>query len=330
MIVALSLLAYAVVLAAAGPRLLQAGSWADRAPRLAIAAWQALTTAIISSVVLAGLALTFPTVRVSNDLAALLHSCVMAIQAHYASPGGAAAGATGAVLALAVLGRAIWCLGAALSGAARERSRHAQALDLVATAGPRTGIVVLDAAEAAVYCLPGRRQRTVVTTGALQALGEDQLDAVLAHEHTHLAERHDLILGMAGAMAAAFPAVAAFRSAAAETARLIELRADDAAAERAGRLTLASALLAVASGRHGHAVPSAALAAGGSGAGARIRRLIPPRSPLGRARTAAGSMSLALLLALPVLVLGGPAAAAAGHTVCPTAADGAGIEVPVR
>ncbi|MBO1269677.1 M56 family metallopeptidase [Arthrobacter cavernae] len=328
MIVALSLLGYALVLAVAGPRLLRAASWADRAPRLAIAAWQALTVTILASVALAGLALTFPTVSVSGDLAELLRACVMAIREQYASPGGAAAGATGAVLSLAVLGRTVWCIGAGLAGMTRERARHSRILDIVGHTDGHRGVVVLDSDEPAVYCLPGRRRRTVVTTGALQALDEAQLDAVLAHEHAHLSERHDLVLGLSRALASAFPAVALFRLAAEETARLVELRADDAAAARSGRLTVAGALLAVASGGIAHLSPAVALAAGGSGAAARVRRLIPPNNPLGRARTAAGLFAVAALFALPVLLLGGPAAAAAGHNLCPDANASASSPAP--
>ncbi|KRE60534.1 peptidase M48 [Arthrobacter sp. Soil736] len=319
MIVALSLLGYALMLGLAGPRLLRPDSWADRAPRLAIAAWQALSVTILVSVALAGLALTFPTVTVSGDLAQLLRSCVMAIQEQYASPGGVAAGAAGAVLALAILGRTVGCLAAGLARMAHERAHHHRILDMVGKADPGRGVVVLDSNESAVYCLPGRRRRTVVTTGALLALDDVQLDAVLAHEHAHLAERHDLILGLARALASAFPAVGVFRLAADETARLIELRADDAAAARSGRLTVAGALLAVAAGGTGNLAPSVAFAAGGSGTASRVRRLIPPQNPLGRTRTALGSFAVAALLALPVLVLGGPAAAAAGHNFCPGA-----------
>lgn len=319
MIVALSLLAYALLLGAVGPRLLRSASWADRAPRLAIAAWQALTVTILTSVALAGMALTVPTMTVSGDLAELLRACVMAIQEQYASPGGAAAGAAGAVLALAILGRTLWCIGAGLAGMARERSHHSRVLDMVGHADHRRGVVVLDSDESAVYCLPGRRRQTVVTTGALKALDDGQLEAVLAHEQAHLSERHDLVLGLSRALASAFPAIAIFSDAAEETARLVELRADDAAAARSGRLTVAGALLAVASGGVGHLAPAVALAAGGSGAAARVRRLIPPQNPLGRTRTAAGSLAVAVLLALPVLVLGSPAAAAAGHNLCPDA-----------
>ena len=327
MIPALSLLAYALTLALAGPRLLRAASWTDRAPRLAIAAWQALTVTVLASVTLAGAALTFPTVGVSRDLAGLLRACIMAIKEQYASPGGAAAGTTGAVLALGIFGRTLWCLGTGLGDMARERARHGRILDIVGRDDAHPGVIALDSDESTVYCLPGRRRRTVITTAALQALDDAQLDAVLAHEQAHLSERHDLILGFSRALAAAFPGIALFRLASTETARLIELRADDAAAARSGRLTVAGALLAVASpGKT--PLPAVALAAGGAGAAARVRRLIPPHNPLGRARTAAGSLAVAALFTLPVLLLGGPAAAAAGQNLCPDTIVSAGSPAP--
>jgi len=173
MIVAASLLGYALLLAVAGPRLLTRGAWAERAPRLGIIAWQSLTATVLVAVALAGLALVMPTVRVSADLANLLQACVMALRAQYATPGGAAAGAAGAVLALAVVGRAGYCLIATLAVAVRGRSRHCAVLARVAAPAPQLGAVVLDEAAPAVYCLPGRRRRIVVTTGAMELLADD-------------------------------------------------------------------------------------------------------------------------------------------------------------
>jgi hypothetical protein len=77
---------YAVLLCTLAPRLLRGASWAERAPRLGIVVWQVLGASALTSAVLAGLALTVPTVRVSADLAQLLQACVMALTAQYASP----------------------------------------------------------------------------------------------------------------------------------------------------------------------------------------------------------------------------------------------------
>jgi Zn-dependent protease with chaperone function len=320
-IVAAVLFAYAALLCTLAPRLLRGAGWAERAPRLGIVVWQVMCASALTAAVLAGLALTVPTVRVSADLAQLLQACVMALTAQYASPGGAAAGAAGAVLALAVLGRLAWCTGAALLRIHGERREHRTVLDMVGRADPVRGVVVLDHDEPAAYCLPGRHRRTVITTGALGTLDDDQLAAVLAHEQAHQAERHDAVLAWAQTLAVAFPRIPLFHAAEAEIARLVEMRADDVAADRSGRLTTAAALLAVAGGR----APAVALAAGGSTSARRVRRLIEPHRPLSRLRITAGSLTAALALAMPLLVVGGPAAAATQLNYCPNGTPAAQV-----
>ncbi|MBK3570961.1 M56 family metallopeptidase [Streptomyces sp. MBT62] len=321
MIVAAVLFAYAVLLGTLAPRLLGGVRWMERAPCLGIVVWQVLGVSALASAGMAGLALTVPTVRVGADLAQLLQACVMALRAQYASPGGAAAGAAGAVLALAVLGRTAWCAGAVVLHIRRERHEHREVLDRVGRHDHVRGVVVLDHDEPAAYCLPGRHRRTVITTGALRTLDDEQLDAVLAHERAHQAERHDAVLAWAQTLALAFPRVPLFRTAEAEITRLVEMRADDVAAEHSGRLTTAAALLAVAGGR----TPAVGLAAGGSTAARRVRRLIEPHRPLSRVRIAAGSLTAVVALALPVLVVGGPAAAATQLNYCPDGTPAAQI-----
>ena len=79
MIVAVALLGYAALLLTAGAAALARARWADRAPRLAVAAWLALTGSAVVSVVLGGVALVVPTIHVSASLSALLAACVMAL-----------------------------------------------------------------------------------------------------------------------------------------------------------------------------------------------------------------------------------------------------------
>jgi hypothetical protein len=74
-IAAVSLLAYTGLLLTAGASQLVRAGWTDRAPRLAIAAWLALTSSAIGSVILGGLALVVPTAGVSYHLAGLLAAC---------------------------------------------------------------------------------------------------------------------------------------------------------------------------------------------------------------------------------------------------------------
>ena len=310
--IALILAAYGLLLALAGPRLLNRAAWTHRAPRLAIACWQALCAAVLASAVLAGLALAVPTVRISADLAMLLRSCVMALQAQYATPGGAAVSATGAVLALAVATRVAWCLAAGIIAARRERSRHRRALAFVGTVDGDTGVSVVPDDRPAAYCLPGRGHRIVLTSAALAKLGPQELAAVIAHERAHVRGRHHLSLSFTAAFAAAFPRLPLFATADAETRRLVELAADDAACASIDELTLAEALLMMS----GPAAPAMALGAGGD-VSARIRRLIAGRRPLPTWTSRLGLVAAVGLLAVPFALAAEPAVAAIGMNYCP-------------
>ncbi len=311
MIIALSLLGYAALLLTAGPWALARARWPDRAPRLAIAAWFALTFSAVISVISGGLALMVPAVRVSADLARLLAACVMALRAQYAHPGGAALSGIGAVLALAVLARVTWCAVRALALAAAARRRHRRRLSLVGRHDAKLGAVVVGHHDPAAYCLPGRGSRIVVTTGAIGALDERQLRAVLAHERAHLRGRHHLLVTLACALSTGFPRVPAFRIAGEQVARLAELSADDAACAAAHRLSVAGALLNLGAG-----VPAAALGAAGTADAARVRRLINRPAAIGRTRAAAVACTTAAVALVPLLLLAGPAASARGMTYC--------------
>jgi hypothetical protein len=313
-IIALILLGYAGLLAVVGSRVLVRADWPDRAPRLAIVAWQSLSAAVVGAVVLAGFALAVPTVTVSAGLSDLLRSCVMALRAQYATPGGAAAAATGTVIALAVLGRCGFCVARSFRAAARGRAQHREVLALTGRPRPDVEAVVLGDAQPAVYCLPGRRRRIVVTMGALELLDDDQLAAALAHERAHLDQRHDLVIAWAAGLARAFPRIGLFARGLSECRRLVELLADDVATRSADRLTLAEALLNLAGGR----APATTLAAGGRGAAARIERLIGPRRPLTRPRRWAAGLAVASLFAAPLIAVASPALAATHMNYCPT------------
>jgi Zn-dependent protease with chaperone function len=313
MIVAFALLGYAFLLATVGARCLARAAWTGRAPRLAVAAWQTLTTAVLVATVLGALVLAVPAVRISGDFAELLDACVMALRSHYGSPGGAAATAVGSAVALVVIGRCAWTFTAVAAATVRHRRNHRDTLAVLGRVDERRGITVLESPVPAAYCLPGRKQRVVLTTGALDALDERQLAAVLAHERAHLFGHHDVALGYAAALLRAFPGVRLFRVAEAETARLIELCADDAATAATERLTVAEALLALSR----CPTPAAALGAGGTGTPARIRRLIDGPVPLRRRDRLAGGTGVAALLLLPLVIALGPAAASTGMHYCP-------------
>ena len=316
MIAAAGLLAYAALLLTAGAAALARAAWPDRAPRLGIAAWLALSASAIASVMLGGLALMVPTQRVSGGLAWLLEACEMALRAQYAQPGGAALAGAGAMLAAAVAVRVTWCTVATLAATVRAGSRHGHRLRLAGRPDARLDAIVISHDEPAAYCVPGTGRPIVLTTAALRLLDDAQLTAVLAHERAHQDGRHHLLVWLAAVPAAAFGRVAAFRHARDQVARLAELAADDAAAARSPRLAVAGALLTLGAAPAG----AGALGAGGSTAAARIRRLIAAPNPLGRAARAAGALAVTALIALLLILLAAPAAGAFGSGYCPETA----------
>jgi Zn-dependent protease with chaperone function len=317
-IAAAGLLAWAVLLLAAGPALARA-AWADRAPRLAIAVWLALAASAIGSVVLAGLVMLVPAPTVSRGVAWLLATCGMQVRARYAHPGGAALAAVGVLIAVVLLTRLAWCAVAALTATSRAGRRHRQGLLLAGRQDDRLGALVIEHGAPAAYCIPGAGHPVVLTTAALRLLDDTQLAAVLAHERAHQAGRHHLLVSLAAVPAAAFPWVPAFRYARDEVARLAELAADDVAAARSPRLAVAEALLTLGAPPAAPAplaVPAGAwaLGAGGSTAADRVRRLIAAPNPLGRVGSAAGALAVAALVALPLILLAAPGISTLGNS----------------
>lgn len=306
MIVALILWGYALVLATLGVLTLRRAAWVDRAPRLAIAAWQALTASIVLAVVFGGLALVVPTAQVSANLAQLVEACAMALQEQYGTPGGAALATGGLALAVVVVGRWVHCALIEFSRSAAVRRRHLEVLAVVGRREPGLGVTLLEDGRPFVYCLAGRRHQIVMTTAASSMLDEVQVAAVLAHEHAHLRGRHHLAISAAAALVRAFPWLPAFAVARREITRLIELVADDHATRSSHRHSLAEAMLTLATG----AAPAGALAASDSDAVTRVRRLIAGYRPLTTwARTVAVTAAVTLVAA-PALVLAAPAVTA--------------------
>ena len=290
-----ALLLLAAAVPAAGAPWLSRAAWPQRAPRAGIAAWLACSLSVVVSLILAGLLLAVPCAQLSTD-PAVLRTCLSLLRAQYASPAGAATGAAGGLLAAVVAGRVTWFYGAAVAAARRRRATHDDVLVVIARPGPAADVRIIDGDRPAVYCLPGRR-RIVLTTGALTCLDEAELDAVLAHERAHLSGRHHIVLALAVALHRAFPPAGFFAVAARQLAYLVEVAADDAAVRRAPRLTVASALLAVATA----GVPAAALGASGSATAQRIQRLINPPPPDSGARRAVTYAALTAAVALATL-----------------------------
>jgi Zn-dependent protease with chaperone function len=218
---AVCLAGYGVVLGVVAPAWLTRVAGSGRAPRLGIAAWLLAGGTVAGSLLAAAAAL----IR-SGSLALVVAGWVLLLV------GGTRVGWAG---------RATW------RGVRHRRAAHRQLVAIVGQPDPRLGVVMVEAAEPLVYCLPAPAATVVVTTAARRALSRGQLRAALTHERAHLAGRHHLLLAVAAAVGRALPWLPVFAQAGAALASLLEMRADDAAARVHGRRTVAAAIAAMGS-----------------------------------------------------------------------------------
>ena len=293
---ALAFTIVALVLSGPVPAMLARASWPIRAPRAAIVLWQSIALAAVLSAFSAGIAIASrlfvlgpdgrPTATITSEIDALGWPLWAAYVIVFAITLVIGARLTYAVLQVAIATR-------------RRRAHHRMVVDLV---GKSQGnhLRILNVAQPLAYCLPGVRSRVVVSEGALNALGDNEMAAILTHERAHLRARHDLVLEMFTAVHAAFPRFVRSGNALDAVRLLIEMLADDAAVRTAGPTPLARALVACASGR----TPSGALAAGGPTTVLRLRRL--GGRPNSRAVAATAYLAAAAVLAVPTLALAVP------------------------
>ena len=286
--------------------------WTRRAPRLAIAVWAVLSGTALLAVVLAAAAAAMPLAWMNGGVRRVLTLCVARLRVTYGETGVVVA-ELAAVVVVALVVAAGGAVARELVVAGRRARRHLARLDLVGRRDADLQAVVLDHPTPTAYCVPGRHHRVVVSAGALASLSATELRAVLAHEHAHLSGRHHVLLAVSRGLGSVLPFVPLYRAAAREVSLLVELAADDAAVRHTCRGSLASALLALSCGT----APAAALAAGGPGALARVRRLLVPAAPRSRVRRWLAAAGGAALVVLPVALAVAPAALAVFAMRCP-------------
>lgn len=288
----LTALAIATAIAAHG---LATAHWTWRAPRAAIVLWQAVGFAWGLAAV--GALLGFGVAPYGRGVAGGLLTLATSPDAAPLGPIHVAALLLGAALAAMLLTR----LAAATIDVVRARRRHRALLALVArTDEPGApGALVVDHPAAAAYCVPGVRSQVVVSAGTLRLLDRAEVAAVLAHEHAHARERHDLVLLPFTSLRRVFPRLDIVSRAVSAVELLVEMVADDRA--RASRPTreLATALLRFAAARPAPS-PSGTMGAADTPVLIRVRRLLDPAPPPQGLRAAAlvGAAALALLPAV--------------------------------
>jgi Zn-dependent protease with chaperone function len=296
-LVALGLLVFGVALAEPVSRRLARARWPTRDPVGALLLWQAVGLAgglaLLGGGLVYGLSpLGAPLPAAGRALAALDEG---------RAPGLDVPHVIALLLTAALAARLLGVLGVVTTRTLRGRARHRELLDLLATPWPAApGARVLDHSVPVAYCLPGLRSRLVVSAGVLDCLDVDEVWAVLAHERTHLRERHDLVVLPFVAWGATAPFVRGMVCAQFAVATLIEMRADDVAVRRASPAQLSDALGAMSAG-----VPTAALSSFTTALDRRLERIKDPPAPLPIALRALVRLVAGILVAVPVIgVLG--------------------------
>ncbi|MFD3486103.1 M56 family metallopeptidase [Streptomyces sp. NPDC058665] len=288
-----ALLGYAAAVGVLAPRVMLRSAWPHRAPVLAAAVWFALAASFSVCVALAALHLATP----GAHLHGILYSCGVALGV--GPPGAGAVRFLGIGVAAAVPTALVVTFTYLVLRARMARSRHREVLDKVGRPSARLRATVLEHATPAAYCLPGRRSRIVVSSGAVELLSDAEIAAVVEHERVHIAGRHHLLLAAARSFAVVFKGVPLARQTGEQIPLLLEMAADDGALHVHSQRTLISAMFEMASAE---TVPKGALSAGGRTVHIRLRRILTPARRTHPAFRAVVSTAAVLMPLLPVLL----------------------------
>lgn len=181
------------------------------------------------------------------------------------------------------------------------RTRHREALALVSSSrGGQPETRVIDTDHAIAYSVAGGAGTTVISTGLLQLLTDDEREAVLAHERQHLHLRHNLLTLPFASWHRTLPLLPATSTALESVSAAIEIMADDAARRTVSEDAFVRALTKVADGQDGstrhHDVQLTNV---------RIERLSRPLDPdTARPRIRASIYAVCLAAVPPLILIG--------------------------
>lgn len=295
----------ALVLVGPAPSWLARAQWPLRAPRAAMALWQSIAIAAVLSAFSCGLAIAAnllvpdaqgrPTTNPFDEI----ESLGVVLWTVYVSV---------FLITLLIGARLFYTVIRVAMRTRARRSAHRELIDLLdrmdrtVPGDPLSArdVRMLEVDQPMAYCLPGLRQRVVISEGTVARLRRDELDAVISHERAHLRARHDLILEAFIAVHEAFPRFVRSRSALGAVQLLVELLADDTAIRCAGRKPLGRALVACADS----VAPRGAMAIGGPSTLTRVQRLVDTRPAT--AISAFAYVAAAAILVIPTVAVAVP------------------------
>ncbi|GAB6986849.1 M56 family metallopeptidase [Nocardioides pyridinolyticus] len=330
MLMAGAFLIYAACVGWLGDRILARVSLRIGSPAAALWVWHGLALTVLTALGI-GLAMASHDVW-EHSLSWLLHADKSRVHAAYAGPGEVP---TAWNLALVVLLALAAPAGVTAVNNLRGMKRAAASHGLLSVATPGTlsesqrdvtGVAVVPESTPLIYCLPGRAssRRIVVTTGARELLSEDQLEAALDHERAHLARRHHLMVLAAEVVAAALRWPRLLQRYPGVVRLLVELDADEYAARRHGKRTVATALLEISCADS--STRPVGLAMSGTGTTLRIRRLLDPQRHAPHRAVAALLLPGAMVLAAaPTIVAAIPAVDLVGSAHSPKKDESPGV-----
>jgi Zn-dependent protease with chaperone function len=316
MTVGAALLAYAAILGLFGARAARRDGWCAYAPRLGATLLLAASWSVLTALFLAGLTIALPGTALSSGLSHLLGACILRLRAAYVTPGGAAAAVAGLALSGTIAVRVGWAFVHVLRARRAEQRRQRTLLMLCGRRTADVDAMIIDQPQPEAYCVAGRENTVILTSGTIDLLSAPQLAAVLAHERAHLGAKHHRLLAAAALAACAMPELPLLHDLPRQVRRLLEMHADDVAARAHDPETLATALVAVATARSGTLAVrarSTVLAAADNDTAMRIQRLLLPPLPVSPRRRSRVRIAVAALGLLPLLVALAPAVIAANQ-----------------
>lgn len=200
------------------------------------------------------------------------------------------------------------------------RRRHRQLVSLLSTPldddsstadGELTDTHIIEHNAPLAYCLPGRTNAssvTVLSRGLLEQLTEAELAAVVAHEKTHLRQRHHLLTMAFEAWYRALPWLPTTRFGREAVLELTEMLADDGALAEHSHDDLLRSIATTTPGEGqeqgpAHSPGHTPDGKGGLITGARLQRLLIPQATVPRSLHISIALGVIALLGVPTTLL---------------------------